>query len=193
MFKPYFVRNFVLPLYNVYKQEDRSAEYYSKYKRLQWCHDELMEFQERSLYSLLKYAVNNVPYYRMLYREKKISLNKHSVYDNLHKFPPMDRQKIKKFFPILCNPTKKHWVNTTSGSTGEPVKILQDWKHASHALALERLHFEWAGQEIGKPIVRLVGGSIHKKPLLIDMRERFFRWIKSDQILSVHSLNSVTT
>jgi phenylacetate-CoA ligase len=55
---------------------------------------------------------------------------------------------------------KRQWeFNTSGGSTGEPIKLIQDQDYFERAIAISRLYCKWIGREIGEPEVCLWGSE----------------------------------
>ncbi|MHA1197190.1 MAG: phenylacetate--CoA ligase family protein [Promethearchaeota archaeon] len=84
--------------------------------------------QRKRLFKLLTHAIENVPYYRKIAKEKKINLTLKNVFDELKKFPILTKDIIRKHWNELHPDLKalKYIINTSGGTTGEPVRIIQD-------------------------------------------------------------------
>jgi phenylacetate-CoA ligase len=110
--------------------------------------------QYSKLKSLLIHCENNVPYYQEVFKNINFQVNRDfkSVSD-LEKIPILTKSDIrnnfeklkasnaKSFSPITCG---------TSGSTGQPLKFLIDFKHNVLCSALFERHYRWAGIDPNK-------------------------------------------
>jgi phenylacetate-CoA ligase len=117
---------------------------------------------KRLLIDLLTHCSQNVPYYA-----KAISQIKGTIYNDpeeyLRHFPVLTKEIIRSSFNELKSTdlSKRKWFfNTSSGSTGEPARFIQDWEYSARSGAVKILFSKLVGREIGEREVRL-WGSIH--------------------------------
>ncbi|EGA63703.1 hypothetical protein [Vibrio brasiliensis] len=91
------------------------------YKELKEHESSLNTLSERKLKLLLSHAKSHVPYYR------DIDLDRVEVND-LTSLPIMTKDILRNNFKELTSSSTLYpfWENTSGGSTGEPVKFLQD-------------------------------------------------------------------
>ncbi|MHA1328844.1 MAG: hypothetical protein ACTSRH_16225, partial [Promethearchaeota archaeon] len=70
--------------------------------------------QRKRLFRLLTHAIENVPYYRKIAKEKKINLTLENVFDELKKFPILTKDIIRKHWNELHPDLKalKYIINT---------------------------------------------------------------------------------
>ncbi len=90
---------------------------------------------EDSLRDLLRYARETIPYYRNLHATVAPLTP-----ETLEGFPPLTKDLIRTNFEQLKDPTlseRHHWEAPSGGSTGKPIRVIQDDRHASTAHALE--------------------------------------------------------
>ncbi len=105
---------------------------YRMIKALEYKSKELItSIQRRRLYDLVMFAVNNVPYYYKFAQEKKIRITESTIFEDLKKFPILTKEIIRanweKLHTNLIN-LKRYMMTTSGGTTGEPIKILHDFK-----------------------------------------------------------------
>ncbi|MGQ9681667.1 MAG: phenylacetate--CoA ligase family protein [Anaerolineae bacterium] len=110
---------------------------------------------------LLHHCRHGVPYYAALMRKvgdwyasdpeaylrQLPILTKDHIRGNMEQLTSVDLQRRRWFF------------NTSGGSTGEPVRFIQDQEHADRSYATTLLFSRWAGREVGDPEVRLWGSE----------------------------------
>ena len=129
-------------------------------------YEKLKEIQEKKLRKLLRHANRYVPYYRSVF--KKANLIKSSGKINLNNFkniPPLTKKQIRKKFEHLKSTDpgydkRNPHLNTSGGSTGEPVRFIQDdyydqWNFAN------KIYYKktFGGHEIGQKELRLWGSA----------------------------------
>ena len=144
---------------------DRS--FYPTYKKLvgsQWkTYNELKDYQEKRLQSLIDFAYKNIPYYHKLFNDLRLKPDDIKKIDDLEKLPILTKDIIKRnwedFKPVNLD-TMKYYVNSTGGSTGTPFqyRLLKYDRFLSGAM----LYRGWgyAGYELGDKMVFLAGSSL---------------------------------
>jgi len=123
------LRRFVLfPAYWRLVKHSAVLRYYKELERQQWYTlDRSRAIQARRLYFLLKYAAENIPYYKKVAQDRGIKLSEDRVFDDLKKFPLLTKAVIHKHFDELYRfRDKSYYRNHTSGSTGEPIQFYLD-------------------------------------------------------------------
>jgi len=111
--------------------------------------DELEVLQVHKLRKLIKYAKEEIPYYKE--KVSDVSENEICNIDDLSYMPHVTKKMIQehpgefigKKSPLFL--TKK----TTGGSTGEPVTVYKDHDAMAHELAATWRGYSWAGIDIG--------------------------------------------
>ena len=136
------------------------------------------EKQLEGLADILKYARNNILYYKDIIHSDKYSENE------LLNIPLLNKEIIREKFSQLINPEVPALKNTSGGSTGEPVIILQcndfdNWKHAQAS---------YTKKKVGKtfyPRILLIWGSERDiLETLGNWRERFRLFFRMGKIVN---------
>jgi len=110
---------------------------------------------------LLSHCQRNVPYYREWMNKLGIS----SVQDPLallSQLPILTKDIIRQNSDRLISADlkRRRWqYNTSGGSTGEPVRLIQDRQFTARTGAIQLLSFHWAGRDVGEPAVRVWGSE----------------------------------
>jgi len=156
---PKFRRNILLPVYWKYVKHWRVLEYYKKLKDQQWnTLEENRNLQRIKLFELVKYAGQNIPYYKHIIQKYNIQFSEDTIFEDIKKFPILTKEIIRNNFDELYKfRDNTYYRNTTSGSTGEPAIFYQDRYCLEWQIATKILFDEWAGRKIGEPMVRLWG------------------------------------
>lgn len=152
-------RNILLPIYWKYVKQWRVIEYYNKLKKHQWnTVEENREIQRKKLYKLIKYANQNIPYYKLIIKKYNIQFAEDTIFDDIKRFPILTKDIIRNNFDELYKfRDNTYYTNSSGGSTGEPVILYQDRNHLEWEIATKILFDEWAGRKIGEPMVKLLG------------------------------------
>jgi len=152
-------RNILLPIYWKYVKQWRVIEYYNKLKKHQWnTVEENREIQRKKLYKLIKYANQNIPYYKRIIKKYNIQFAEDTIFDDIKRFPILTKDIIRNNFDELYKfRDNTYYTNSSGGSTGEPVILYQDRNHLEWEIATKILFDEWAGRKIGEPMVKLLG------------------------------------
>ena len=152
-------RNILLPIYWKYIKQWRVLECYEKLKDHQWkTLEENREIQRKKLYKLIKYASQNIPYYKRIIKEYNIQFAEDTIFDDIKKFPVLTKEIIRNHFNELYKfRDDTYYRNTSGGSTGEPVIFYQDRYYLEWEIATKILFSEWAGRKIGESMVKLWG------------------------------------
>jgi len=104
----------------------------------------LSEFQEKHLKKLLLHAYKNVPYYHRIFDEIGLIIDGRVNLSKFNKIPILTKDIIRKHYKKLCSKdyTTKNWYYKESGgSTGEPIRIIQDDVYSHWRDAAERFYY----------------------------------------------------
>lgn len=148
---------------------------------------QLQDAQHARLSRLLKHAYDNVPYYREVMTAAGITGDFQQPADLLRRLPYLDRQALLANGETLKSADlgRRKWkANTSGGSTGEPVRFIQDLEYLDWARAVTSLFDQWAGYHMGMPKILLWGSE---RDLLVGKETPEFRakrLIKNEIILN---------
>jgi len=123
---------------------------------------EKMEFQKEKLNKILLHAYNNVPYYHKILDEVGVIKNNEVNLDNFNKIPILTKDIIRRENNNLYSKDykkKKYYENTSGGSTGEPIKFIQDKNYNDWNIANKIFYKNFAYQRIGNKELRLWGSE----------------------------------
>lgn len=111
---------------------------YEKLKKLEYDPTEKnLAFQEKKLKKLLLYSWKNVPYYQTILSDSGVVKSGKVYLENFCKVPVLTKEIIRKEGSNLYSKEKRKGVyeNSSGGSTGEPVKFLQDSEYWTKSMA----------------------------------------------------------
>ncbi len=113
------------------------------------------------LIDLLSHCQRSVPYYAALMDKLGTGyLEDPAAY--LAQLPILTKDTIRQNFDKLKSTDlgQRKWkYNTSGGSTGEPLRLIQDNDFYALTGAIQWLSFHWAGREIGKVAARVWGSE----------------------------------
>lgn len=126
--KKNIVRNFLYPFIisrNGTEQELLYNRYLSEHE---YDTTEQMErLQRQKLSEVLNHAVSNITYYKQIRDKLQLSFDADSIYEKLERIPLLSKNIIRENFDNIHAELNGRWAyNTSGGSTGEPVRFVQD-------------------------------------------------------------------
>jgi phenylacetate-CoA ligase len=116
-----------------------------------WPHTKLKEYQWTKLQDLLLFAKAHVPYYRDLFEKQKINISSTTTVEDIKQIPILTRETIQSNLDALMS--EKHdrkdlFLNSTGGSTGQPLNFHQDINFNEwHEAAMLRAWKDMVGQK----------------------------------------------
>ena len=134
-------------------------EYYAK-QHLSM--DKLKEIQEDILTELLLYSYNNVPYYTCILKKANVVVNKKVNLDQFSNIPILTKDIIREHFNDLkCRDLdkRKWYLNTSGGSTGVPIKFIQDSVSWDSGMGDKWFFSTFAGKYPGDKEIKLWGSE----------------------------------
>ena len=140
-----------------------------------WSPSQLRELQEEKLRALIKHAYKNVPYYRRIFEERGLTDKDIQTTEDLQKLPVLTKDDVRQSFPDLMAEDfnkRKAFLNTTGGSTGEPLKYYVGMDVASITWAGMFRGWGWAGYKLGDKRAAIAGSSLVTDKPTFKMRAR---------------------
>jgi len=122
---------------------------------------EVSEDSWRKLRSVLRYAYDNVPYYHSVYKSRGLDPDQIRTPSDLSKIPILTRDNITSNFGQMHStvPRKKVYVDSTGGSTGQPIRLLKDRKMNEYAAASQFRSQRAMGWDIGEKVAYIWGAE----------------------------------
>jgi len=109
----------------------------------------LRNLQKINTSNLLYHALNNVPYYKSLFRNTEISEL------SLKDFPVIDKHTLNvNQNQLIVGDKNRLYKQASSGSTGVQSVVYWNKKEQSVIRATQLLWWEWAGYKIGDPVLQ---------------------------------------
>ena len=157
----------------------------SRLERSQWFEKKQFNaVREEQLKQLLNHAYHHIPYYREVLPKAGVIQNNHSVnLQNFTRIPLLDKALIRDHFDELKSDdlsTRNWYENTSGGSTGEPVRFIQDKKYHNASSAVKIFDDLWSGTVMGEKKIILWGSE---RDLFVGKetsRIRLGRWLRNE-------------
>ncbi len=140
-----------------------------------WTRKQLEEYQNLHLRKLVSIAEQEVPFYHELFKKNNVSLDAINSIADLPKLPVVTKKILKQHYPSQCTrktglPEREHY---TSGSSGNPFRVMIDNLSMSQSRALMILRANYSGWKIGEPVFQ-TGMSV-KRGFIKRIKHLFFR------------------
>lgn len=140
------------------------------------------ETVRQQLIQLFDHCKDNTPYYAELIAQRGDSYRQDpEAY--LADFPVLTKELIRNNFDRLksIDLSQRKWrYNTSGGSTGEPVKFIQDNAYLARIGALQWLSHDWAGRRFGEYGVRVWGSSDDILKNTVGLRMKLINTLTND-------------
>jgi phenylacetate-CoA ligase len=116
---------------------------------------------DKLLARLLRHCEQQVPYYAARMAAVDLSYREDPA-AYLERLPILTKDLIRTHFEALKSRDldRRAWsYNSSGGSTGMPVKLIQDRDYLDHQSAIQLLSHDWAGRRFGERAVRIWGSD----------------------------------
>jgi len=181
---------FVWTVLKRYTVLERLAEWQER----QW--DDVQVFETRrakALGALLSHALLRVPYYADRAGGPTPEDVRFAPFNWLLTFPVLEKRVLIRHADALtCDMDRRSYWNSTGGSTGEPVRFMQDRVFQTDALATTMLMYEWAGAPRGARHVRLWGAPRDLGAGKVALRRRAADWLSNRVTLDAFDMSEPT-
>jgi len=168
-------------------RSSKKMEYYKYLNKNQWNSlEKNINIQRELLYNIIKYAFNEIPYYKK-HKKNLNTFKKETIFEDIKKLPFLTKGELKEEFDNLfkINPRlKRIYTNYSGGSTGEPTKFLQDNYYSDWSAATKMLFNEWAGRKPGDLLIKLWGSERDILGQKESLKQLIGSWIENVKILN---------
>jgi phenylacetate-CoA ligase len=148
---------------------------------------------KRALTELLRHCRQCVPHYAaQLQRLGNTPLEETDPVACLSRLPVLTKDTIRNDFARLQSADlgRRHWsYNTSGGSTGEPIRLVQDREYEDRCKAISLFCHELWGREVGQPLIRLWGSERDIEAGTQSAKTRFFNWLTNANWVNAFNLS----
>jgi phenylacetate-CoA ligase len=129
-------------------------------------------YQLRELNGIINYAYKNIPYYHNILKPFLGNTGMIHKFKDMEQIPVLTKATIRNNFNQLkSNKIRKYNIKTTSGSTGEPLKICEDRNASGFITAIMFNAYSWYAIKISDKQARFWGSGL-------DIRTKFNQMLK---------------
>ncbi len=150
------------------------------------------EAQQKRLSQLLRHAAHNVPHYRDVLAAAGVVHDDRVNLERFRQAPELTREMLRTKFELLKSDdlAARAWhKNSSGGSSGEPVTLLQDRYYNDMSQALTEMHYSWAGRAVGEPFVKLWGSDRDILFGTVGWRNKLSNFIRNRRLLNSFDLS----
>jgi phenylacetate-CoA ligase len=167
-----------------YLKQIRKYEYLSQ--------EEMAELANRKLERLLFHAYNNVPYYHKILEESNVVVGGQVRLENFSSIPILTKEIIRKEGRNLYSKDYKQrrpYENTSGGSTGEPVRFVQDKEYDEWNIATKLYFNAVLGKEVGEPEIKFWGSDRDIIKGNLTVKDRIINFLYNREFFNSYQLN----
>lgn len=134
-------------------------EYYFIKKNLYRSPETNIAIVKDRLFKILNYSIQNIPYYQKVAKNRNICPTQENVFDEIKKFPILTKSLIRNNWNDLYADIKKknYILNTSGGTTGEPIKFIQGYNFLIKRLSANLVFNQIAYYNKGDKLIKLWG------------------------------------
>lgn len=143
------------------------------------------------LSDLLEHCHENVPHYRDLLDEVgwSPSLTGERLEEVFRRLPVLTKDTIRDKSKAMRSRDldDRNWsFNTSGGSTGQPVRFIQDREYRAWREGMKMVYDAWAGWTYGQPKIKLWGSHRDLEPGDQPLKTRIERYLRNETWLSAY-------
>lgn len=177
------------PLYWGLVKRSRHRQILREFRSLQFAEAANVAVRhQQALAGLLSHATECIPYYQNgdLPRRDEIAADPFTA---LRAFPRLDKDTVVSQLNALhVELGLGTFTNASGGSTGTPVRILQDRVYLDHSLAAGAVFLEWAGLQPRARIASLWGAPRDIGGQSVSLRRRVGDWFSNTMTLNAFEM-----
>lgn len=148
--------------------------------------EELKQRNEQVFLRIFRKAYNKSVFYHKLYTDAGIKIDDIKTLDDIKKLPVLTKDMVRKHADeMIVAPKWKLIINHTSGTTGTPLRVYEDWPSIWREQAYFYCYRKRCGFMYGQPLVSL-RGNLEKKDLYLKVH------ISNTLYLSSYNINEKT-
>jgi len=153
----------------------------------------LYAYQDEKLKRLLRHAYDKVPYYRDLLADHKVVVDGDIRLENFSRLPLLTKDDIRrqhKGLQATDASERKHYKNTSGGSTGEPVCFFQDKQYLAWNNATVLYFNEALGKAAGDSEIKFWGSDRDILAGSLALKDRMINWLYHREFFNTYRLGT---
>ena len=177
----------------LYISGSKIPKYLKEIKRIEKLPAEkIMEYQNEKLKKLLLHSYENVPYYQKVLAKVGVVDNGIVKLENFNKIPILTKEIIRMEKDNLFSEDykkRKFYLNTSGGSTGEPVKFIQDKRYDEWNTATKIFYNQMLGKEMGEIELKFWGSERDIIEGNLKFKDRVINFLYNRKFFNSYNLN----
>lgn len=156
--------------------------------------DKIVEYQNEKLKKLLLHAWKNVPYYNKILSKGEVVKNGKIKLENFKNIPVLTKEIIREEGKDLYSKDykkRRFYFNTSGGSTGEPIKFLQDKRYDEWNTATKIFYNRMLGKEIGEKEIKFWGSERDIIKGNLKIKDRAINYLYNRKFFNSYNLNEI--
>lgn len=152
----------------------------------------LQENRGEMLQRMLAHCRASVPFYSDRPDIGPLPLSQIHLAEYLQRWPILTKETIRNHFDQLKARDlgdRKWTYNTSGGSTGEPLRLIQDYDYRDQSTALTLFYYQMLGYEMGDSLIRLWGSERDLEGKTKTPKARFFNWLTNTTQLNAFQMS----
>lgn len=153
-----------------------------------WTREQIERYQLDKLKQILVYALENVPYYQENFKQYEKLIHNFQSLTDLGFLPLLTKENVRRYFTSLQSSSFKGrtLTDSTSGSTGDPMRFIHDRNAGAFARALLYREHRWHNLDIGEKEARFYGMPMDSR---IKFREKIKDFLMNRKRFGVYNLS----
>lgn len=132
--------------------------------------NERMEYENQAFLRTFRTAIRKSPFYKKLYSKAGINESDIQSIKDIEKLPIITKSQIRNCSETLLTRSKKGLkLSHTSGTTGEPLKIYDDWNVHKYYSSYHYVYYKQLGFIFGKDHHVSIRGFLQKKDIKLKL------------------------
>lgn len=131
---------------------------------------ERMEYENQAFLHTFRIAIRKSPFYQKIYADAGITEKDIQGIEDIEKLPIITKSQIRKCPEALLTQSKRGLkLSHTSGTTGEPLRIYDNWKVHKYYRAYNYAYYRKLGFVFGKDKHVAIRGFLQKKDIKLKL------------------------
>lgn len=178
----------------LYVSGSKIPKYLKQIKKYEYLSaDELRELTNTKLERLLLHAYRNVPYYHRILEQSGVITDGTVKLEKFSQIPILTKEILRKEAAGLYSKDYKKrrpYDNTSGGSTGEPVRFIQDKEYDEWNIATKLYFNAVFGKEPGEPEIKFWGSDRDIIEGSLTIKDRIINLLYNRKFFNSYRLNN---
>lgn len=178
----------------LYASGSKIPKYLNQIKKYEYLSaDELRELMNTKLERLLLHAYRNVPYYHRILEQSGVITDGTVKLEKFSQIPILTKEILRKETAGLYSKDYKKrrpYDNTSGGSTGEPVRFIQDKEYDEWNIATKLYFNAVLGKEPGEPEIKFWGSDRDIIEGSLTIKDRIINLLYNRKFFNSYRLNN---